>query len=96
MISVVANQKRFIGDGHPRTRRETNASDLVVEAPSLDVHTIGAGGGSVAKVPEVAKAIRVGPESAGAERGPACYGKGGSTATVSDANVVLDICHYRF
>lgn len=73
----------------PRTRRETKIGDIVVKAPSIDVRTVGAGGGSIAQVPEVTKALRVGPESAGAEPGPACYGKGGSKATVTDANAVL-------
>ena len=56
--------------------------------PMIDIHTIGAGGGSVATV-TAQGAIRVGPESAGAEPGPACYGKGGRQPTVSDANLVL-------
>ena len=79
----------LIDNGVPRIRRETKIGDLVVKAPSVDVRTVGAGGGSIARVPEVTKALRVGPESAGAEPGPACYGKGGSTATVTDANAVL-------
>ena len=79
----------LIEDGVPRTRRETKIGDIVVKAPSIDVRTVGAGGGSIAQVPEVTKALRVGPESAGAEPGPACYGKGGNKATVTDANAVL-------
>ena len=79
----------LIDNGTPRIRRETKIGDLVVKAPSVDVRTVGAGGGSIARVPEVTKALRVGPESAGADPGPACYGKGGSTATVTDANTVL-------
>ena len=79
----------LIEDGAPRIRRETKIGDLVVRSPSVDIRTVGAGGGSIAKVPEVTKALRVGPESAGAEPGPACYGKGGLAATVSDANAVL-------
>ena len=79
----------LIDNGVPRIRRETKIGDLVVKAPSVDVRTVGAGGGSIARVPEVTKALRVGPESAGAEPGPACYGKGGSVATVTDANAVL-------
>lgn len=79
----------LIDNGVPRIRRETKIGDLVVKAPSVDVRTVGAGGGSIARVPEVTKALRVGPESAGAEPGPACYGKGGSAATVTDANAVL-------
>lgn len=63
--------------------------DLIVQSPSVDVRTVGAGGGSLAHVPEVTKALRVGPESAGAVPGPACYSKGGQQATVTDANAVL-------
>ena len=55
----------------------------------MDVRTVGAGGGSIAHVPELTKALRVGPQSAGAEPGPAAYGKGGGEPTVTDANVVL-------
>lgn len=79
----------LIENGVPRIRRETAIADLVVKAPSVDVRTVGAGGGSIARIPDVTKALRVGPESAGAVPGPACYGKGGSTATVTDANAVL-------
>jgi N-methylhydantoinase A len=53
------------------------------------VHTVGAGGGSIAHVPELTGALRVGPESAGAEPGPAAYGRGGDAPTVTDANVVV-------
>lgn len=63
--------------------------DVTVRAPSVDVRTVGAGGGSIAFVPELTKALRVGPESAGAKPGPAAYMKGGEAPTVCDANVVL-------
>lgn len=79
----------LVEDGTPHIRRETKIRDLVIKAPSIDVRTVGAGGGSLARVPEVTKALRVGPESAGSIPGPACYGKGGSVATVTDANVAL-------
>lgn len=79
----------LVENGIPRIRRETEVGDLIVRSPSVDVRTVGAGGGSLAYVPEITKALRVGPESAGAVPGPACYGKGGSQATVSDANAVL-------
>jgi N-methylhydantoinase A len=59
-----------------------------VALPSLDIHTLGAGGGSIAWV-DAGRILHVGPESAGAVPGPACYGKGGASATVTDANVVL-------
>ena len=58
-------------------------------ASSVDVRTVGAGGGSIAHVPEITGALRVGPQSAGAEPGPAAYCKGGTEPTVTDANVAL-------
>jgi N-methylhydantoinase A/oxoprolinase/acetone carboxylase beta subunit len=58
-----------------------------IRLPSLDVHTIGAGGGSIALI-DPGGALAVGPESAGAEPGPACYGRGGERPTVTDANLV--------
>ncbi len=79
----------LIRDGVAQTRRETTVGDLTVRASSLDVRSVGAGGGSIAHVPELTKALRVGPESAGADPGPACYGAGGEAPTVTDANVVL-------
>lgn len=79
----------LIENGVPRVRRETKIGDLVLKIPAVDVRTVGTGGGSLAQVPEVTKALRVGPESAGASPGPACYSKGGGTATVTDANAVL-------
>ena len=79
----------LIQNGRARVRRETFVGDVRVRAPSVDVRTVGAGGGSIAFVPELTKALRVGPESAGAVPGPACYMKGGETPTVCDANVVL-------
>ncbi len=72
-----------------QTRRETRVADVTVRAPSIDVRTVGAGGGSIAYVPELTKALRVGPQSAGADPGPAAYCKGGESPTVTDANVVL-------
>ena len=79
----------LIQDSIPRKRRETTVGDITVRASSLDVRTVGAGGGSIAHVPELTKALRVGPESAGANPGPACYGRGGDRPAVTDANVVL-------
>jgi N-methylhydantoinase A len=79
----------LIQNGKARVRRETIVADVRVRAPSVDVRTVGAGGGSIAFVPELTKALRVGPESAGAVPGPACYMKGGEEPTVCDANVVL-------
>lgn len=79
----------LIENGEPRLRRETSVGHLTVRASSLDVKTVGAGGGSIAHVPELTGALRVGPESAGAVPGPAAYGKGGGLPTVTDAHVVL-------
>ena len=73
----------------PRRVRTTEVGHLSVRASSLDVKTVGAGGGSIAYVPELTGALRVGPQSAGAVPGPAAYGKGGEEPTVTDANVVL-------
>jgi len=81
-VSLIENGKALI-------RRETTVGDIVVRASSLDVRTVGAGGGSIAYVPELTGALRVGPDSAGAEPGPAAYQKGGTSPTVTDANVVL-------
>src|SRR4051812_6547668 len=75
--------------GEPTIGRETAIGQFKIKVPSVDVHTVGAGGGSIAHVPELTKALRVGPQSAGAEPGPAAYGKGGEEPTVTDANVVL-------
>jgi N-methylhydantoinase A len=79
----------LIQEGVARRRRETTVGDVTVRASSLDVRTVGAGGGSIAHVPELTKALRVGPQSAGADPGPAAYGKGGEQPTVTDANVTL-------
>ncbi|KQS04117.1 5-oxoprolinase [Sphingomonas sp. Leaf357] len=79
----------LIEHGEPRRVRTTEVGHLSVRASSLDVKTVGAGGGSIAYVPELTKALRVGPQSAGAVPGPAAYGKGGTLPTVTDANVVL-------
>lgn len=72
-----------------RRVRTTEVGHLSVRASALDVKTVGAGGGSIAYVPELTGALRVGPQSAGAEPGPVAYGKGGELPTVTDANVVL-------
>ncbi len=75
--------------GEPTIGRETTIGHFRIKIPSIDVHTVGAGGGSIAHVPELTGALRVGPESAGAEPGPAAYGRGGTAPTVTDANVVV-------
>ena len=73
--------------GVPRTTEHTIA-DLPLRLPSTDIHTVGAGGGSIAHV-DAGGSLRVGPESAGAEPGPVCYGRGGTEPTVTDAHLVL-------
>jgi N-methylhydantoinase A len=76
-------------DGHAALARRSSLTEYYkVRVPSLDVVAIGAGGGSLAHVPPTG-ALRVGPDSAGAQPGPACYGRGGSAPTVTDANVVV-------
>jgi N-methylhydantoinase A len=60
----------LIMNGEPRLRRETTVGDVTVRASSVDIRTVGAGGGSIAHVPELTKALRVGPQSAGADPGP--------------------------
>ena len=74
-------------DGAPRETLEARIDGLPVRVPMLDIDTVGAGGGSIARV-DAGGLLRVGPESAGAEPGPACYGVG-AEATVTDAHVVL-------
>ncbi len=75
-------------DSAPRITTEAVVSGHPIHIPVLDIHTIGAGGGSIARR-DPGGALRVGPESAGADPGPACYGRGGDLPTVTDANVVL-------
>ena len=79
----------LIQNGEPRLRRETTVGDVTVRASSVDIRTVGAGGGSIAHVPDLTKALRVGPQSAGADPGPAAYNRGGTEPTVTDANIVL-------
>ena len=79
----------LVQDLRPRVGRKTSVGHLEVRATSVDVRTVGAGGGSIAHVPPLTRALRVGPQSAGAVPGPAAYGAGGTEPTVTDANVVL-------
>ena len=76
-------------DGLPTISRATEVGAFPAKVPTLDVRSVGAGGGSIAEVSELTKSMRVGPRSAGARPGPVAYGKGGTEPTVSDANVVL-------
>jgi N-methylhydantoinase A len=74
--------------GHPLHTREFEIAGQPVAVPVIDIHTVGAGGGSLARV-DAGGALRVGPESAGADPGPICYAQGGSVPTVTDAHVWL-------
>lgn len=80
-IALISRQK-------PMIRQEAMIADFEVRVAMVDVNTIGSGGGSIARV-DAAGGLRVGPESAGAEPGPACYGRGGENPTVTDASIVL-------
>jgi N-methylhydantoinase A len=75
-------------DGQPRSTNETTLGGLPVAVPVLDVHSVGAGGGSLARM-DAGGALRVGPQSAGAKPGPICYRRGGAQPTVTDANLLL-------
>ncbi len=81
-----------IAGGEPRMVTERHVGGVPLRLPTLDIETISAGGGSIAHV-DIGGALRVGPQSAGAEPGPACYARGGTNATVTDAAVVLGILH---
>lgn len=78
----------LITGGKPLVRPEGMIDGYPVRVPMVDVNTIGSGGGSMAWI-DAAGGLRVGPQSAGAAPGPACYGRGGSEATVTDASLVL-------
>ena len=78
----------LIRDGEPGRKSERTMGGFPVRARTLDIHTIGAGGGSIAWM-DAGGLLKVGPQSAGAYPGPAAYGRGGTEATVTDANVVL-------
>ena len=75
-------------NGEVRQTRESEIERLPIKVPMVDIHTLGAGGGSIAWI-DPGGALRVGPKSSGADPGPACYGKGGKEPTVTDANLVL-------
>ena len=74
--------------GEVRRTQESEIEGVPIRVPMVDVHTLGAGGGSIAWI-DAGGALRVGPQSAGADPGPACYGRGGIQPTVTDANLVL-------
>jgi N-methylhydantoinase A/oxoprolinase/acetone carboxylase beta subunit len=87
-IGGTSSDIALVRDGTVGVRNEVEISGYAVRVPMLDLVTLGAGGGSIAWL-DVAGGLRVGPRSAGAEPGPACYGKGGGEPTVTDASVVL-------
>ncbi|GAB7549195.1 hydantoinase/oxoprolinase family protein [Cupriavidus sp. 8B] len=78
----------LVQDGRPTLAPETEIDGLPVRTPVLDIVTVGAGGGSLIWIDDGGM-LRVGPESAGAQPGPACYGRGGNLPTITDAHVVL-------
>lgn len=78
----------LVENKEPRYTTESQIGGYPIKLPMIDIHTIGAGGGSIAWI-DAGGALRVGPESAGAVPGPVCYQKGGQEPTVTDANVVL-------
>ena len=78
----------LIENGVPHITNEKFEAGWKIAAPMIDIHTLGAGGGSIARVDE-GGILHVGPDSAGADPGPACYGKGGDKPTVTDASLVL-------
>lgn len=78
----------LIQDGTPRVATEREVAGYSIRSAMVDIHTVGAGGGSIAWQ-DVGGLLKVGPQSAGADPGPACYGKGGAQPTVTDAHVVL-------
>jgi N-methylhydantoinase A len=80
----------LIDHGRPPVQYQGNVVGLPLQTPWIDVRSIGAGGGSIAYV-DAGRLLRVGPRSAGAEPGPACYGRGGADPTVTDAAVVLGL-----
>jgi N-methylhydantoinase A/oxoprolinase/acetone carboxylase beta subunit len=84
----------LVNDGTPTIRSEGSIDGYPVRTPMLDMTTVGAGGGSIAWL-DAASALHVGPRSAGAEPGPACYGRGGDQPTVTDASLILGYLNPR-
>ncbi|WP_455449000.1 hydantoinase/oxoprolinase family protein [Natrinema thermotolerans] len=78
----------LVRDGRAERTTDAEIDGLPIRTPMVDVNTVGAGGGSIAWI-DSGGALRVGPESSGSRPGPACYGRGGTEPTVTDANVVL-------
>ena len=86
----------LVVDGSPRYANTSVVNQYEFFIPIVDVQSIGSGGGSIVWIDEVSNALRVGPRSAGARPGPACYGRGGTEPTVSDANLVLGYLNPEF
>ena len=78
----------LIRDGRPELRTQALLHSYAVRTPSIDIDSIGAGGGSISWV-DAGGGVRIGPQSAGADPGPACYGRGGTRPTVTDCNLLL-------
>jgi N-methylhydantoinase A len=78
----------LIAGGHAERASERTIAGVPIRLPTVDLHTVGAGGGSIVWC-DAGGALRVGPQSAGADPGPACYGRGGTQPTVTDANLLL-------
>lgn len=85
----------LVADGEPVSDTETIINQYAISAPMVSVHTIGSGGGAIAWLDHGGN-LRVGPDSAGAHPGPACYGAGGDRPTVTDANLVLGILNDEY
>jgi len=79
----------IVAGGEPLTASETIINQYTFFMPRLDIESIGAGGGSIVWVDEHSRTLRVGPQSAGAQPGPACYGRGGTEPTTTDCGVIL-------
>jgi N-methylhydantoinase A len=94
-IGGTSSDIALISGRRPTLRSEGEIEGYPVRVNMVDVNTIGAGGGSLARL-DAAGGLRVGPESAGAVPGPACYGRGGDRATVTDASVVLGYLNPEF
>ncbi len=80
----------LMAGGETSQTNESSVHGYPIKAPMLDIHTVGAGGGSIARI-DSGGLLKVGPESAGADPGPVCYGRGASEPTVTDANIVLQV-----
>ncbi len=84
----------LVDGGQPKFAMDAELQGYALKVPMLDIHTVGAGGGSIARI-DAGGHLKVGPASAGADPGPVCYGLGNAEPTVTDANVVLGVQHPR-